>query len=91
MLPDCFKLLKIRLAETETLVTATTERHRRRAVVSRQIMWPGSFSCVLPGLGFRVPVIISELSEVGRKKARSPLMDAERTDDIVLHNPETQL
>ena len=37
------------------------------------------------------PIIISELSEVGRKKARSPLMDAERTDDIVLHNPETQL
>ena len=36
-------------------------------------------------------IIISELSEVGRKKARSPLMDAERTDDIVLHNPETQL
>jgi hypothetical protein len=35
--------------------------------------------------------IISELSEVGRKKARPPLMDAERTDDIVLHNPKTQL
>jgi hypothetical protein len=54
---DCFKFLNIRLAETETLVTATTERHRRRAVTSRQIVWPNSFAYVIPCLGFRVSVI----------------------------------